>query len=87
LPSWSNQHFKNQHRLATKIVSNHFYWAAATAVAWMPLDDWVQLSIRAIQKQRPTAQKVGSGTRSFSCTYFGERNWWVAAQSCNQKKG
>ena len=40
LPSWSKQCFVKQYRLATKIAWNQFSWAA-TAIAWMPWNDWV----------------------------------------------
>ena len=84
LPSWSNQYFKSQYRLATKIVSNQFSWAA-TAVAWMPLDDWVHNFPSAPSRSRGRPPKRwDQALASFSCTYFGERNWWVAAQNCNQ---
>ena len=34
------QYFINQYRLASKIASKQSAWAA-TAIAWMPLNDWV----------------------------------------------
>ena len=70
--------------MATKIVSNQFSWAA-TAVAWMPLDDWVHNFPSAPSRTRGRPPKRwDQALASFSCTYFGERNWWVAAQNCNQ---
>ena len=84
LPSWSNQYFTSQYRLATKIVSNQFSWVA-TAVAWMPLADWVHNFPSAPSRSRGRPPKRwDQAVASFSCTYFGERNWWVAAQNCKQ---
>ena len=57
LPSWSNQCFVKQYRLATKIASNQVSWAWA---AWMPLSDWVHNFPSAPSKNRGGR---GSGTR------------------------
>ena len=79
LPSWSNQYFTSQYRLA-----NQFSWAA-TAVAWMPLAEWVHNFPSAPSRSRGRPPKRwDQAVASFSCTYFGERNWWVAAQNCKQ---
>ena len=84
LQSWSNQYFINQYRLASKIASNQSAWAA-TAIAWMPLNDWVHNFPSAPSRNRGRPPKRwDQALTSFSSTYFGERNWLKAAQSYNQ---
>ena len=74
LQSWSNQYFINQYRLASKIASNQSAWAA-TAIAWMPLSDWVHNFPFAPSRNRGQPPKRwDQALTSFSSTYFGERN-------------
>ena len=84
LQPWSNQYFINQYRLASKIASNQSAWAA-TAIAWMPLNDWVHNFPSAPSRNRGRPPKRwDQALTSFSSTYFGEQNWLKAAQSYNQ---
>ena len=84
LQSWSNKYFINQYRLAFKIASNQSAWAA-TAIAWMPLNDWVHNFPSAASRNRGRPPKRwDQALTSFSSTYFGERNWLKATQSYNQ---
>ena len=55
-------------------------FSVATAIVWMPLNDWVH--------NFPSTSRNGGRPHhafiSFSCTYFGERNWLKAARSCDK---
>ena len=79
--SWSNQYFINQYRLASKIVFNQCA-GAATAIAWMLVDDWVHNfpSAPSTNRGRPP-KRWDQALTAFSSTDFGERNWLKAAQS------
>jgi len=63
--------------LATKIASNQLFWVA-TAVGWMPLDDWVHNYPSAPSRSRGRPPKRwDQALVSFSCTYFGnETGGW-----------
>ena len=84
LQPWSNQYFINQYRLASKIASNQSAWAA-TAIAWMPLNDWAHNFPCAPSRNRGRPPKRwDQALTSFTSTYFGEGNWLKAAQSYDQ---
>ena len=56
-----------------------------TAIAWMPLNDWVHNFPSAPSRNRGRPPKRwDQALTSFSSTYFGEQNWLKAAQSYNQ---
>ena len=83
LPLWSNQYFRKQLPLGNQEIPNQFSWAP-TDIAWVPLDDWVHNFPPAPcrSRGRPPVRWDQHSLRPH--VHIFARNWWVAAQSCNQ---
>ena len=83
LPPWSNQYFRKQLPLGNQEIPNQFSWAP-TDIAWVPLDDWVHSFPPAPSRSRgrPPIRWDQHSLRPH--VHIFARNWWVAAQSCNQ---